>query len=234
MAEAAKQEPKIEAPAVQPEAAQIVESKKLSRFAKSQQAIDAVISEIYASLFSKDGATRLMAVIFFLSGMALMALVLGSLYFYFLGNPNKFKLAAVSAAEHHDDLFLERTGGEVDGDYDPDAAALGFHLLPSAEIGRFYFELKREQERKLRVDVLSVAEVTVVVECDLHEACRYLENNLTQIRDHLVGYFIGITEPELLSDEGKKRLKQSIMDELNLWVPQGRVKDVFFVKIMVG
>ncbi len=111
----------------------------------------------------------------------------------------------------------------------------GIHaeVVPMQNLGTFVVELKEAvKTRKVQMDV---AEVEVIAECENKEVCSLLESRPNEARDAVVSAFSPVGRADLLSADGKRRLKKRILQKLNLFViREGRVRRIFFGKLLVS
>jgi flagellar basal body-associated protein FliL len=101
-------------------------------------------------------------------------------------------------------------------------------------LGDFIVELKFAPGEVRPRGVMNMAELQIVIECDVKETCVYIDTNLVQVRNELTNVFVAIDREEVMSLEGKKRLKKILMERLNMWLPKGRVQSLFFAKFVVA
>ncbi len=101
-------------------------------------------------------------------------------------------------------------------------------------IGDFTVELKPIPNQKAVKGVLNMAELELVAECDTRVTCNYLEQHLHRVRDQVASVFFAIDREELVSKEGKKRLRQSIVERINSWLPNGKIQNIFMTKLIVS
>lgn len=80
----------------------------------------------------------------------------------------------------------------------------------------------------------NIAELELVVECDSPDTHTYIEENLVQARNQLTDIFLSMERDDLLSREGKRKLKKRLIERLNGWMPRGKIQNVFFAKLVVA
>ena len=130
--------------------------------------------------------------------------------------PNAQELAAKA--------FLERTQRREEIDR---------VLERSYEIGGFSIQLVEPKGAKIPAGLMNIVELEVVVESDSPDTKRSLELRPQKAKDQVTRALTPLDRDDLLTGEGKKRLKHAIMDQLNGWLTQGHVTNVFFQKILI-
>lgn len=101
-------------------------------------------------------------------------------------------------------------------------------------LGSFTVELKAIPGSLSAPGVMNLAQVEIVVQCDTKETCAYIDRNQAPAKNQVIGVFISLDRDELLSREGKKRLRRKLIERLNSWLQNGRIEDVFFSKLIVS
>ena len=181
------------------------------------------IWEMGASLRSPDRPTRRMASAFFLSCAGLV----GVLTFGWVElQRSGFDLGFKGGEEMDQAKGLEKFFSRQ-----RDAALLRVVTL---KIGKFKIELLPAPGQEKMLGVVNMAEVEIVLECDQKETCKYMEDNLPKVRDQIASILTAVERNEILSPEGKKRLKRGILRKVNLWLPIGKVRNLFFTNLVVG
>jgi flagellar basal body-associated protein FliL len=178
------------------------------------------VREVLSGLGSPDRPTRRMAFLFLLSAVGLVGSTALTLR-------HVWKVARPPAA----------TSTELGGN-------LGSFLSRQAEearlkytmqtLGTFTVELAPVPGRKAAPGVMNLAEVEVVVECDVKETCAYIDDRQPDARSQLVNVFTVLDREEVLSREGKRRLKKRLIDKLNLWLPKGKIENLYFSKLVLS
>ena len=179
--------------------------------------------EMGASLRSPDAATRRMARFFFLSCAGLAGVLTLA---YVELQRSGFNLGFKGGEEMDQAKSLEKFFSKQ-----RDAALLRVITL---KIGKFKVELLPAPGQEKMLGVVNMAEVEIVLECDRKDTCKYMEDNLPKVRDQIASMLTAVERNEILSPEGKKRLKRGILRRVNLWLPLGKVKNLFFTNLVVG
>jgi flagellar basal body-associated protein FliL len=122
-----------------------------------------------------------------------------------------------------------------------EAALLGGHEVADGaqassmlNLGLFTIALKPVAERPTTGSFVNMAEVEIFAECDGKETQEYLEENLAQARNQLNGVFLSVDREELLTRDGKRKFKKRILELLNGWLPHGKIRAVYFSKLVVA
>lgn len=101
-------------------------------------------------------------------------------------------------------------------------------------LGSFTLELTRMSGQRPAPGVRNLAEIDIVVECDSRATCREIEDRMTEVRNQLTNVFTALDREEIMSVAGKQRIKRSLMERVNAWLPDGKVNNVFFSKLIVS
>lgn len=185
--------------------------------------------EIVRGLVSPDGPTRRMSLFFFVSLAGVVTL--GILTVQRNMRLKEARLAAEVAeteeaeARSHEAALLGKTV----------AAEANPHALSMLNVGQFTIELKPiAAQDKHAGGFMNMAEVELVIECDSKETHDYIEENLVAARSQITDIFLSMDRDELLSRDGKRKLKKRLLERLNGWIPRGKVQNVFFSKLVVA
>lgn len=80
---------------------------------------------------------------------------------------------------------------------------------------------------------LNSVELEIVIECDALATRHYIEENIIPAQHQAASALNELTEADLMTAEGKRKLRRTIMYKLNTWLPKGRVEDIFFSHVVV-
>ena len=174
--------------------------------------------ELIKALFSSDGPTRRMALLFFVSCAGLVFIV---------------GLATQKFLEMREQAALGPDAGQVTGEFFAKQKAAAEIAKSHFNMGKFTFELA-PTDKSLPSGVLNVAEVVIEIHCDEVETCEYIKKHITPARDVVSSVLIAIDRDELMSKDGKVRLMAKVMDRLNKWLRQGKVMHAFVTKLIIG
>ncbi len=174
-------------------------------------------------LFSRDRGTRRMARLFFLSCVG---------------------LGVVTTVAFQRYRLLQFAGTSIGPDQGAQATSIADFVRQQADearrkstlfrIGEFVLELKRLPAQVDVPGVMGLAEVELVAECDDPDTCRYIQDHAVQIQNVVASLFTALDRDELLSREGKRRLKKRIVEKINWWLPRGKIENIFFSKLIVS
>jgi flagellar basal body-associated protein FliL len=182
------------------------------------------LGEVFQGLRSPDVPTRNAAVLFVLSliGIVFVAILAGN-YFW------------QSRKAMHDELANTGEAGKNLGDFIKKQSDDAKRKFTFQSLGTFNIELKpADPEGKTPKGVLNMAEVEIQVQCDKKDTCDYLDGQNAKVKDEVTQVFTAMERDELLSKEGKKRMKKKIIDRLNLFLTEGKVEDLFFSKLIIN
>ncbi len=170
-------------------------------------------------LSSKDPATRRMTMLFWLAILGFgTCIAFGGFHLYQKSRAKKAaEVDAMSA-------FIEKQSEE---------ARL---KVTQVTLGSFFVDLKPilNGKKKAPPGVAHLAEIEMVVHCDVKASCDWVEDHLTQARNEVVTTLSTLDRDDLLSVEGKARIKARILEQLNHWLPQGKILDVYFSKLVAS
>lgn len=182
-----------------------------------------VFTQMALGLFARDRATRRMARLFFLSCVGLA--VVGTLAL------QRYRLMQLAGIAIGPDQGAQATSIAEFVRQQTDEARRRNTLI---RIGEFVLELKRLPAQVDVPGVIGLAEVELVAECDEPETCRYIQDHAVQIQNVVATIFTALDRDELLSREGKRKLKKRIVEKINWWLPRGKIEGIYFSKLIVS
>jgi flagellar basal body-associated protein FliL len=181
--------------------------------------------QIFPSLFSTDRPTRRMSFFFFLS-LAGLIFVSGYAFQRYWSSKRLIRMMEDQRIARRMKVMEEKDVAE---------AKRRDSVL---NLGSFTLELKAIAHQALRagvgVGIVNMAEVEIVILCDGTDTRDYIEEHVIQARNQMTNVFTAIDREELLSREGKRRIKGSIIRRLNQWLPRGKVEDLYFSRLSVN
>ena len=157
-----------------------------------------------------------MALLFFL-GLSGIIAALGLAYHRYVILTDLHKLELAGAQETSKNL----------GDFIQKQSEHAKKKFATLALGKFTVDLKVVEGMTLSRGVLNVAELEITIECDNKETRYYIEDHLTRARDQITGVLTSVDRDELLTREGKHKLKKRLLDHLNAWLPNGKVEELF-------
>jgi flagellar basal body-associated protein FliL len=192
--------------------------------------------DVFKSLRSPDGPTRRMAVLFFASLAGVVAI--GGLAIEHHARvkreqAEREKALAEARAERDAEAELYGKTESREGEHGTGAQG-GKHAATMLSLGQFTIALKPVPGRPTGGSFVNMAEVELYAECDTGATHDFLEENLAQARSQLSGVFLSVDREELLSRDGKRKLKRRILELLNGWLPRGKIKEIYFSKLVVA
>lgn len=181
------------------------------------------VREVFMGIRSPDIPTRNAALLFILSLVGIVfVLIMGGTYFW------------QSRKLMHDKLANTGEAGKNLGDFIKKQSDEAKRKFSFQSLGTFNIELKPIDPETKAKGVMNMAEVEIEVQCDKKETCDFLEGQSAKVKDEVTQVFTATERDELLSKEGKKRMKKKIIDRLNLFLTEGRVEDLFFSKLIIN
>jgi flagellar basal body-associated protein FliL len=174
---------------------------------------------IAQDLRSPDRPTRRMSALFFLSLFAAVGVAGMALW-------QRRPVPAVEALKLDRDAELT--------DYLARQSPVSTEQPTFTRLGEFRVELRRPPAQTEVNRTLNLAEIELTAECESAEACEYLEKHRAEARDQLATSMRPLAADELLSRRGKERLRAEWVDQLNSWLPRGKVRGVWFTRLVVN
>ena len=168
------------------------------------------LSTLFLSPFSKDADTRKMGRTFYF-GVLIGVLTL-------MWANGSFTKRVVEEVKKEEGLVA------LDIDY------------PAVYVGAFFIPFRRAPVAAKFNEPLDMAKADIVVACDSTTTCDYLEKYIDYVKDQIIKA-IGshqLDREELLSFEGKQKIKEEILKRLNNWLKHGEVKEVTFTRLSMG
>lgn len=193
-----------------------------------EQAWDAVrvrVVEIFRGLRSPDRPTRRMSLLFFASLLGIAVVFGAAVGRYFAIRRIRLEL---SRSSHVDE------GAAHFGEFVRKQAEENKHKSSLMSLGQFTVELKPVPNQRPVPGVVNMAEVEFAIECDNKETRDYIEDNLAQARNQVTDVLFDLDREAILTREGKKKLRKALIEKLNLWLPKGKVEDLYFSKLVVS
>lgn len=103
----------------------------------------------------------------------------------------------------------------------------------TANLGSFTVSLKKDESLPGSNKVSNMAEFEVAVECDTVETCNMVIEKTTEARDKLVRAIESVEREEMLSQDGKARIRAGLKDKLNDWLGEGKITNLYFPRLVV-
>jgi len=177
--------------------------------------------EISSGLWSRDATVRRMSLFFLfsLTGIIVISVFTWSKFQDY--RRSRVSLSDGAVGVEHLGEFLNKQAEEAKRRHS------------TLNLGEFLIELKRDSGDKKVPGVVGMAQVEIVIECDNKETCSYIGGHHVQARNQLTNVFTAIDREELLSHEGKKRIKKTIVEKLNVWLQTGKIVNIYFANVMV-
>lgn len=183
--------------------------------------------EILRGLFSPEWQVRRMSWLFVLSLIgvaAVLTLTVQRKKALDALNPEQPEVAA------HSEGSLQENFGHMVGK----SADFAKRKFSTMELGSFNVELKRDPALKLPRGVINMAEIELVAECDSKVTCEYIETHMTRARDQVSTLLTALERDELMSKSGKRKLKKTLLDRLNHWLPSGKLENLYVTKLVIS
>lgn len=179
--------------------------------------------EIARGIFSPDRPTRRMSLVFLICLAGSVAvLVVGARRYQVFRQAREARLSGAEETSKHLGEFFRKQA--------EDARQRASMLA----LGTFVIEFKPIPDRKLPPGVMNMAQIDLVLECDSKETRDLLEAQMPKLRNQITSVLVALDRDEVMTKDGKKRLKKSLIDRINLWLPQGKANDVFITRFLIN
>ncbi len=103
-------------------------------------------------------------------------------------------------------------------------------------LGEFTLELAPVPGAQPYRGVLQQAELEIMVECDSVPTCAYIAKYLPVVRNQVTNVLTPLDRREIMTRDGKRRLKKAVIDRLNAWIGTaqgGAIRQVHFTKLLL-
>jgi len=176
------------------------------------------IKQAFLSIKSKDYKTRRMGYLFyFLFVCFVLTLIFGPTVFKSgdSDSPNKHILDRKAEAEH-----------EKEEELDPVKRV-------TYRLGSFTVSLHDPAGANPLPGVVNMAELEIILTCDVQNTCDFIEHNEVQFRDAVTPLFGPFDRDELMTTSGKEKVKKLILEKINSMLSEGRVVEIFFPHFII-
>lgn len=181
------------------------------------------VSYLFLGLKSSDRPTRRMAVVFVTS-------LLGILIVSGLAVGRYRQVKTIQALEKRE---TESRAKQIAEAYETKVDEAKKRMI-SLSLGDFTLELFHISDPRKLSRVLNIVEMEVVVECDTDETCMFIEGNVVKAKNQVANALNPMDREEIMSKEGKAKLKRKITHQLNTWLLRGKVLTVYFSKLVIS
>ena len=102
-------------------------------------------------------------------------------------------------------------------------------------IGAFNIELAPPKGgQRLAPGVMNMAEIEITLECETRDACETIQARMVETRNQITNALTPLERDELLSRDGKGRIKRRVIDRVNAWLTtEGKVRDLYFSRLLL-
>jgi len=101
-------------------------------------------------------------------------------------------------------------------------------------LGGFSFELKQQEGVKKLPTAINLAEIELMAQCDVAETCEEVAKHLTEIQSLISNVLIGVDYDTLLSQPGKGKLRDQIIERIERALGKGHIRNILFTKLVVS
>jgi flagellar basal body-associated protein FliL len=180
------------------------------------------IVEVLAGLKSSDKPTRNGAILFVVS-LCGIAFVIGLAGMHVWEDRKNIQVQMNQSEQGKNlDEFIKKQAEEAKKKYSMQT------------LGTFTIQLKVIEGQKPAPGVMNLAEIEIQAKCDEVETCQALDEGSAQVRNEITSSLGPMDRDELLTKEGKHRLKKKLLDRLNAWLPKGKIEDLYFSKLVIS
>jgi flagellar basal body-associated protein FliL len=188
---------------------------------KDRRSLIRDLPQAFSSVLSPDPPTRKMAVLFILSFIGLVSVGSVLMQRYWAEK----KVTLVKEAQR----VAKRIAEHIKKDSEQ------IKLRASViSLGSFTWEIKETVSAKRSPGSISSAEVEIVLQCDSIDTRDYIQENMVKVRDQLSNIFTSVDRAELMTREGKRKIKRTAIRRLNEWMSHGKIEDLYISKLIMG
>ena len=178
---------------------------------------------IKEGLKSQDAPTRRMSFIFVLCVLGTF-FTFGVWVNYLLGQRQERQAAQALVKKVAKEAAAEEAAETADLKKIPNMLSLG----------QFSIELTEKPGIKRAHGMMNLAAIELFVSCDTKDTCEYIEAHKVQIQNQITSFFTPIEREDFLSIAGKRSIRKALVEHLNRWLPEGKLKDVYFVQVIIS
>ncbi|MCM2324185.1 MAG: flagellar basal body-associated FliL family protein [Oligoflexia bacterium] len=180
-------------------------------------------ADILRGLVSPDRPTRWMSLFFLCSVLGVVAVVavVAARYSRYQAT-HKSGLSGVEQTTKQINEFLRKQAED---------ARQRASLLP---IGGFVVEFRPMPGKRLPPGAMNMAQLDLVIECDSKETRDLLQEQQPKVRNQISTALMGLDRDEVMTRDGKRKLRKSIVDNINVWLPRGKATDVFLTRFLIN
>jgi len=81
---------------------------------------------------------------------------------------------------------------------------------------------------------INLAEIELMAQCDVAETCEEVAKHLTEIQSLISNVLIGVDYDTLLSQPGKGKLRDQIIERIERALGKGHIRNILFTKLVVS
>ena len=180
--------------------------------------------QLVYGLGSRDAPTRRMTWFFWLSILAALLTIVAGIGYWAELRKQRLILQQEQEASRKVEEDLERQGRETE---------LKGRVM---NLGSFSLELKKVEGQRANQGVMQMADLDIWAVCDTPETCSYIEDHSNEAKNQVTNALTPLDRNELMSRDGKRRIKKAICDRLSKWLGQsrgGQVQQIWFSKMTV-
>jgi len=180
------------------------------------------IGAVVLGVFSRDKSTRRMSFLFIASCIGILALLYSGWNRYMQYLSEKAMSGKGGTGIEHIGEFFGKQAEETR------------RRNTTMNLGEFLIELKRDDKTRKVRGTVNLAHVEFVIECDTRETCVFLTENLAQARNQVTNVLTALDRDDLMTIDGKKRLKKALAERINAWMNKGKIVNIYVTKFIVG
>jgi flagellar basal body-associated protein FliL len=112
--------------------------------------------------------------------------------------------------------------------------------VSTVELGQFTVEVHPSSDAEARSPrgVSNMAEMKISIRCEDRDTREFITTHPVQVKNAVTGVFVQLDREDLLTTDGKTRIKHRILEKLNTWLEtehvHGRIEDVYFPSLIVN
>jgi hypothetical protein len=104
--------------------------------------------------------------------------------------------------------------------------------LSEITLGEFKLPIRSDKPTDFGTKNMGMAEVVLL--CDSPETRKWIQENIPVVRNEVLKAFSPMDREELLTKDGKLKLKNLIIKKLNAFLPEGTIQEIYFPRFVLA
>jgi flagellar basal body-associated protein FliL len=110
------------------------------------------------------------------------------------------------------------------------SAALKRHLS-EINLGKFHIAIQSNEQSQFEIKNMGQIEITLL--CNNEDLRNWIDQHKAIMQDQIYKILDIVTREDLMTAEGKKRLKNTLIKQLNEFLPFGIIHDIYFSNLVI-